>query len=326
MQIVDNCGNLIGPSNPQGALVLASFSNKDSNINLVHIGNGIWTGTWKPVNPSSGPVTVAVTAFASSASGAASLLYGTVVPGTTPTVTAGGVQHAASYVLGAPIAPGTLITLKGSNLADADSETSGLPLPTQWNGTQVFLGTEPLPLLYSASGQINVQIPYDVPVDTLFQVTVQRDNEESLPEQLVIAAAQPGVFTADASGTGQGVIFKSDNATLAQPVSCNVPNYTCAPASAGETVFIQCAGLGVVTPAVLAGTPPPASPLSSTVNPVAVTIGGSDANASVGTLIPGRPGVYQVTATVPAGVSGDALPVGVTVAGQTSPAVTMAVQ
>ena len=30
------------------------------------------------------------------------------MPGTTPTVTAGGVQHAASYALGAPIAPGTM--------------------------------------------------------------------------------------------------------------------------------------------------------------------------------------------------------------------------
>ena len=69
-----------------------------------------------------------------------------------------------------------------------------------------------------------------------------------------------------------------------------------------------------------------ASPISSTVNPVAVTIGGLDANASSATLIPGVPGVYQVTATVPSGVSGDTLPVVVTVAGQTSPPVTMSVQ
>jgi len=232
-------------------------------------------------------------------------------------VTAGGVQHGASFVLGAPIAPGTLITLKGLNLANADSATSEVPLPTLWNGTQVFLGTEALPLLYTASGQVNVQVPYDVPVNTQYQVTVQRENVKSLPEQLVVAEAQPGIFTTDASGSGQGVIFHGDGVTLAQPGS---------PASEGETVTIECTGLGVVTPDVPAGTPAPDSPVSSTVNSVAVTIGGVDAQATVGTLIPGRPGVYSVTAIVPSGVSGDTVPVVVTVAGQTSPAVTMSVQ
>jgi hypothetical protein len=42
---------------------------------------------------------------------------------------AGGVRHAASFVLGSPIAPGTLITMKGLNLANADSQVNGLPLP-----------------------------------------------------------------------------------------------------------------------------------------------------------------------------------------------------
>jgi uncharacterized protein (TIGR03437 family) len=322
LQLVDNCGNLIGPSNPKSASVQASFSNKDPDVSLVHVGNGIWTGTWKPVNPSSGPVTVSVTAFNSTGqvlqSGQSNPLFGTILSGNTPLVTAGGVQHAASYVLGRPIAPGTLITLKGLNLANSESQASGQPLPTVLNGTQVFLGAEALPLLYSASGQVNVQVPYDVPVNTQFQVTVQRDNVQSLPEQLVIAPAQPGIFSADASGLGQGVIYKSDGITLAQPGT---------PAAAGESISIFCTGLGVVTPDVPAGTTPPASPISSTVNPVTVTIGGQDGQATVGTLVPGQPGVYQVTAIVPNGVSGDAVPVIVTVAGQSSPAtVTMAVQ
>jgi len=321
LQVIDSCGNLVGPSNPTAAAVQATFSNKDADLSLVHVGNGVWTGTWKPANPPSGPVTVTATAFHSTGqqlqSGQAPLLFGTVLTGNTPLITAGGVQQGASYTLGAPIAPGTLITMKGLNLANADSQTSGLPLPTHWNGTQVFMGTEALPLLYTASGQVNVQVPYDVPVNTQFQVTVQRDNVQSLPEQLVIAIAQPGIFTLDASGTGQGVIFKSDGITLAQAGTA---------ASSGETITIYCTGLGVVDPPVTAGTPPPAAPISATVNPVSVTIGGRDGQATVGRLVPGRPGVYSVSAIVPNGISGDAVPVLVTVAGQTStPGVTMSV-
>jgi uncharacterized protein (TIGR03437 family) len=201
------------------------------------------------------------------------------------------------------------------------------------SGTQVFLGTEPLPLLYVSPGQVNVQVPYDAPVNTHYQVTVQHTDPntgailQSLPEQLVIAQAQPGIFTVDESGTGPGVIFRSDGITLAQPGSCASQGYACAPATAGETITIQCTGLGAVDPPVVAGALPADSPISSTVNPIFVTIGGQDGQAAMGTLIPGRPGVYRVTAIVPQGVSGDAVPILVTVAGQSSQAnVTMAVQ
>ena len=133
----------------------------------------------------------------------------------------------------------------------------------------------------------------------------------------MIAAAQPGVFTVNEQGAGQGVVFKSDGVTLAEPGT---------PADAGETVVIYCTGLGAVSPAVPDGAPAPPSPLSNTVNPVSVTIGGQNAAVQFGGLTPGFPGLYQVNAVVPSGVSGDAVPLTISVAGQTSPTVTMAVQ
>ena len=42
-------------------------------------------------------------------------------------------------------------------------------------------------------------------------------------------------------------------------------------------------------------------------------------------LVPGMTGVYEVQAGVPAGVTGNTVPVVLTVAGQSSPTVTMAV-
>jgi uncharacterized protein (TIGR03437 family) len=113
------------------------------------------------------------------------------------------------------------------------------------------------------------------------------------------------------------VIFKSDGVTLAQPGN---------PATAGETVVIYCTGLGAVNPPVPEGTPPPVSPLSMTVNPVTVTIGGQDAPVQFSGLTPGFPGLYQVNAVVPAGVPGDAVSLVLTVAGQSSPPVTLAIQ
>jgi uncharacterized protein (TIGR03437 family) len=148
---------------------------------------------------------------------------------------------------------------------------------------------------------------------------VQYGNTLSLPQSLVVAQAEPGIFTANEQGTGQGSITKSDGVTVAQPGT---------PANIGETIVIYCTGLGLVTPSVKEGTAAPSTPpLATTVNPVTVTIGGQAAQVSFSGLAPGYAGLYQVNAVVPAGITvGNAVPVVLSVAGQTSPPATIAVQ
>jgi uncharacterized protein (TIGR03437 family) len=117
-------------------------------------------------------------------------------------------------------------------------------------------------------------------------VAVQHDNVQSVPEQLVIAAAQPGIFTTNQAGFGQGAIVRQDGVTLAQPGT---------PANIGETVVIYCTGLGAVSPVVPAGATAPLSPpFSMTVNPVTVQIGGAPAAVSFAGLTPGSAGLYQI--------------------------------
>jgi uncharacterized protein (TIGR03437 family) len=322
VQIADGCGNLVGPGGQQSAYVCATMTNGDPLIAMTHIGNGIWQGTWKPVNVAGG-VTLFVTAIGPNAAGGQNKVSGAVSAvapaGPTPTVSARGVVQAASEQGGVPITPGGLIAVYGGNLSDGVGLSTALPLPQRLMGTQVLLGNQPLPILYTSAGQLNVQVPYGVPVNTQYQLTVQHGNTLSLPESLVVAAAAPGIFTVNESGTGQGVIMKSDGVTLAQPAT---------PASIGETVVIYCTGLGAVTPAVTEGSPAPFSPLAWTVNPVTVTIGGVAAPApSFYGLTPGLAGLYQVNVAVPAGIAtGNAVPVTLSVAGQTSPPVTIAVR
>jgi uncharacterized protein (TIGR03437 family) len=327
VQISDGCGNLVGTAN-QSASVKATFSNRDS-VQMTHIGNGIWQGTWRPL--SAGTVTMVVTAFQSSQNGnviggqsntLTAVAIAPSVAAAAPLVTSNGVVHAASDVGGVPIAPGGLITIYGQNLAEGSGPSSGLPLPQQLNGTQVLLGDQPLPILYTNPLQLNVQVPYGVPVNTQYQLTVQRGSAYSAPQSLVVAPAQPGIFTVNQTGAGQGSIVKSDGVTLAQPGT---------PASVGETVVIYCTGLGAVTPRVAEGVPPPSvSPLSTTDNLVTVMIGDKTAEVIFSGLTPGDPGLYQINAIVPSGIAtGDAVPVVIRVAGQTSPispAVTMAVK
>src|SRR5271157_3160449 len=322
VQVFDGCGNLVGPGG-QSAQVTANLAN--ATVPMTHIGNGIWQGTLKPL--AAGPAVLYVTALLQQGGnlvgGQTTALSGMVsapAPAlTTPTVTAQGVVHAASDQGGAPITPGGLITVYGLNLADGVGQSNALPLPQRLSGTQVLLGNQPLPLLYTSTGQLNVQVPYGVPVNTQYQLTVQHGNTLSVPQALVVAQAQPGIFTVNEQGTGQGIIMRSDQVTLAQPGT---------PASIGETIVIYCTGLGAVSPAVKEGSPAPTTPpLSTTVNPVTVTVGGKAAQVVFNGLTPGFAGLYQVNAVVPAGITtGDTVPVVLSVAGQTSPAVTMAVR
>ena len=327
VQVSDGCGTLIGPGG-QNAKVTASFSSGDS-VPMTHIGSGNWQGTWKPISP--GTVTMFVTAFVVQANGTLAggqsttltAVVNTPAPAAaTPTITSQGVVNTASAQSGVPIAPGGLITIYGQNLSDSAGQSNGLPLPQQLNGTQVKLGNQPLPIQYTSSGQLNVQVPYGVPLNTQYQLTVQHGNTLSAPQSLAVAQAQPGIFAVNQQGFGQGSIVKSDGVTLAGPAT---------PASIGEVVVIYCAGLGAVTPKAIEGIPTPAPPpLLTTDNPVTVTIGGKAATVLFSGLTPSLAGVYQVNAVVPSGIAtGDAVPVVISVAGQTSPSnppVTIAVR
>jgi adhesin/invasin len=298
--------------------VSASFSNGDPGVPMVHTQNGKWSGTWQPRNGSSGStMRVQMNAFL--------LLNGQVVGAQadlTVILTSGtgvpfpqSVLSSASFLETGILAPGALISVFGSGLATAP--TSGTtPLPTDLAGTEVTLGGQLLPLLYASDGQVNAQVPYSLSLNTQLQLQVKRGTTLSVPQALTVAAAQPAVFTADVSGHGQGAIVNVQNVV----VDAN------APAASGDTVVIYCTGLGAVTPPVPAGAPAPDSPLSQA-GPVTVTIGGVPASVGFAGLSPGYAGLYQINAVVPAGVApGSQVPVVITVAGQTSPPVTLAVK
>jgi uncharacterized protein (TIGR03437 family) len=330
VKAADECGNLLTPlAGGTGAQVIARPENGDPQVALAHIGNGVWRGTWRPVRAAVNTRLTVVAIFLGttadviagrSQAGKVELSGSVLAQGATaaPLLTAGGIAHAASFESGVPIAPGSLITLYGAKLADATGLAAGLPLPASLNGTEVSLGNRPLPLLFTSDGQLNAQIPYDVPVDTQHQILVKRGETIAVPEMLNVAAAQPGVFTKAQNGSGQGVIVKQDGVTLAEPGT---------PANRGEVVIVYCSGLGPVLPAVVAGRPSPSSPLSSVVNPVTVTIGGQEAQVQFAGLAPGFSGLYQINVLVPAASeTGDAVEVILESAGQRSRPVTIAVR
>lgn len=316
VRIVDDCGDAI----TTGAATLG-FSNGDPRLNLNHIGNGTWTATWQPRNANQPQVRVSASVFV--VRGAATLAGQTEIGGVlagranAPSVGAGAVVNAASYESGF-LSPGGYVSLFGLGLATGVDQAQTVPLPTQLRDTEVLIGGRSLPLNYSSEGQINALVPYDLPVNSQQQVIVRRGETVSVPETVVVAAAQPAIYTQDQSGKGPGVIVRGvDNSVV---TAAN-------PAHAGEVVVLYANGLGAVDPPVASGAAAPAAgPLSRTVNPVTVTVGGQPARVDFAGLTPGFPGLYQLNVALPAGLTGTALEVVATVAGVASPPVTIAVR
>jgi uncharacterized protein (TIGR03437 family) len=318
VRVVDSCGKPV-----TSAAVTATFTNGDSPRPLVHVGNGRWTATWQPQKPvpAGTPAAVQITAFLGL--GVSILSYQLDIPVTfgapssVPIVSSGGVLNAASFAGSTPVAPGSLIAIFGANLATGNPGQSAVaPLPIRLGATQVLLAGRALPLLFASDGQINAQAPFDLPVNVPSQLVVQTGNALSVPEPILLAPAQPAVFTQDESGQGQGVIVNGVTNALAD---------SNAPVTGGDTLVIYCTGLGAVNPPVALGAA--ATGPMPTVQPVTVTIGGKPAAVSYAGLTPGFPGLYQVNAVVPAGIAPSGqVPVVLSTAGQSSPPVTMAVQ
>jgi uncharacterized protein (TIGR03437 family) len=312
-QVVDDCGN----AHVTGS-VTATFSNGDPPLPLVSLKNGKWSGTWQ-VRGTKLPLIVITTTADNpdlGISGSVTLTGGIQATLNPPQIGAGAVLSAASYATSAPLAPGGMIAIFGSNLANGTASSPRLPLETELSGTAVTVGGKLAPLIATTDGQVNAIIPFGLAVNTRHQVFLQRGTQSATPEPITLAAAQPAIFTKTQDGKGQAIVVRPDG-KYAEPGS---------PASAGDVVVFYCAGLGEVTPNVTEGQAVSYPPFHNVASDYSMTIGGRPATIAFAGLVPGLTSLYQVNALVPAGLQGDALPVVLTVAGQSSPPVTIAVR
>jgi uncharacterized protein (TIGR03437 family) len=226
-----------------------------------------------------------------------------------PAFTKGSLGSAAYPVPFQPIAPGGFVSIFGSRLADGLEQAKSVPLPETLGNTVVFIAGQIAPLHIVSEGQINFLVPYGINTETPQQIQIQRGLTLSPPVTVDVAAAQPGIFL---SGGVNAIVVAAPSDGTQFLVSSS------SPAQAGDTLVIYCTGLGPTDVSVAAGSPAPLDRLANTVSPVTVTIGDKTVNAGFAGLTPGSTGLYQVNVVVPAGVSGAAVPITLTVAGQTS--------
>ena len=191
------------------------------------------------------------------------------------------------------VAPGGLISIFGTNLVKTATDLSGWAgrvLPSTLNGSSVTIGGKNAAILYVGPGQINAQVPVDVPAGQQ-AVVVKSVVGTSTSFNVTVAATAPAIFF---SAAGAAVLKNADFSVV------SATN----PAKAGDVILVYCTGLGATSASLATGTVVPATPTANASVPVTATIGGKPATVTYAIASPGFAGLYQVALTVPAGVTG----------------------
>jgi len=273
-----------------------------------------------------------------------------------------GVVDNAVYQIGATVAPGELVAVRGEQFTTgAAVAAASLPLGTSLGSatesTAVYVNGAAVPVYYVAAshvenqgGQITFQMPYGTPSGSATVQVVRNDNgtlapgntisvpvKGIVPELLQFSLNVSGnqittldnIATESPVGTQYAIATYLDYVTFPIPTT---PGVLSQPAKAGDNLVFYGLGFGQTTPAVTEGI---AVAGQATVANCLMVFGGetivegakTSAVPSYCGLTPSSVGLYQVNVAVPAGTpSGSAVPVYLQIGSATSNTVAIAVQ
>jgi uncharacterized protein (TIGR03437 family) len=230
-----------------------------------------------------------------------------------PAITSQGIVNSASFATEA-VAPGSLFSVFGLNLASSATQAAEAPWPVVLSGTRVSINGQAAPLYFVSPNQINAQIPYSIALGEA-SVVVTTDRGASPPEFVNVTNAAIGVFVHP--GSRRAIALNQDN-------SLNSPDN---PEARGRVVTIFVTGVGSVTPDIATGDVAPLDRLYRASSPVSAILGGAEATVMFLGLTPGFIGLAQANVEIPnnAAVRSDA-ELNFRAGGVSSPLVTISLQ
>jgi uncharacterized protein (TIGR03437 family) len=206
-----------------------------------------------------------------------------------PAVATGGVQNGATF-LPTPVAPGSVVTIKGTNLAGSIAAAPSFPLVTSMNGVTVSVNGTLAPLFYVSPTQINIQLPYEIAPGAA-ALSVNACGGTSQVASFSVAPAAPYILLA---GNGTPLIQNPD-------YSLNTPTQ---PAHPGDTVMVYLIGTGALDNPIANGVAAPMNVLSRATAGSSATVGGQPAQIYFLGMTPGFVGLAQANVTLPSLPSG----------------------
>jgi uncharacterized protein (TIGR03437 family) len=253
--------------------------------------------------------------------------------------------NSASFATGQAVAPGSLVSIFGTNLASTTALASTIPLSASLaNVTVTFNGiAAPLSGVFhdaTNGDQLNAQVPWEIlpllPPGTngTVQMVVTQNNVPSAPQNVSMTSAAPGIFAITlasgavvGSGVGQAIAYGNSDGIIAAPAGA-ITGLSTHPAKINDpaTLVILATGLGAVDTTVKDGDVPSVITSKTLATPT-VLVGKVPAqvvfSGMVGRDASGKAfgfvGVYQINIIIAPGTPvGDAVPLQIQMNGITT--------
>jgi uncharacterized protein (TIGR03437 family) len=240
-----------------------------------------------------------------------------------PTPHISGVISAGQFGAFNAMAPGSWIEIYGVNLATtpvrnwAAQDFTGIQAPSTLAGTTVTVGGQAAFIDYVSPGQVNVQVPGNVPLGTQ-NVVVTTAGGVSLGSPVTVNALQPGMLAPAGfnlkAGQYAAAVF-ADGVTFALPPGA-ISNVKSARAKPGDIITFYGVGFGPVTPSTII--PGQIVQATNTVQGTfKASFGGAPATVQYSGLAGGFLGLYQFNVMVPNIPASDTVPFTFSVGGTT---------
>ena len=218
--------------------------------------------------------------------------------GGAPAVASAGVVNAFSGRYGLLI-PGEVVSVYGVNLGPANAESGSfdsqtLRLPVSLGGVSVRLGGIDAPLYFVSENQIDAQVPFELAGLPNADLVITSNNQVSASYKMGIGTASLGVFPA---------VFNADGSV----------NSSSNPAHAGGAVVVYATGQGVTNPASITGREAIPGSLPGLAFPLAAEIDGIPVSILFSGQAPFTAGVMQLNLGLPAGLTGEDLPLRISI-------------
>lgn len=235
-----------------------------------------------------------------------------------PALQESAVRNAAGQTPVDGVAPGSLVSILGMNLAGDFVKGPDSPLAMTIEGIAVQVDDRILPLVSISPAEVVALVYSDLPPGE-YPLTFHSPGQPALTGTLKLVRNAPGLFRQPGAPEETPLAFAlHDDGALVTPDN---------PAKVGETVTLLGTGFGPVDPAPLDGFAVPASPAMPLVDPLELTVDGEVRPHLWAGAAPGRVGYQSVRFKVDATMGqGQNLALTIKVNGQPSNTVLLPVQ
>ncbi len=226
----------------------------------------------------------------------------------------GGIVDGASFAAGAPVAPGSIVSVFGSGLAEFLGNASSVPLPIALKHVSVSFDfpetglSVAAPLFYASPTQLNIQVPWEFAGHNFAIVKVRINDTVSNTFTLNLRDIAPAIFEFNREGQMLAAATHADGSVIT-PAN---------PARKGETIVVYGTGFGALQTPQATGQAAPAGETRLNATPVSTL--GSVAFAG---LAPGFVGLNQINVTISLSAPSGAQELRFSTGGLTSKTVTL---